>query len=206
MEMSSRPRVALSVAASIQAAVDQVEIVLFQAGYLVERFRVDVEGGIDFESAIRTGRYAGVVDLALSDLLFELGNSATSNRLTAAPALGVPLVIVPGGCDELPTDDGMRSVTLKEIERLAKDVAQKASASGGPASVLVPMGSWSVGKSLNSDVARVFVECVRLWLSPAMQLHTIGADLGSPQFVQRTVDELACLISAVPRGRRSASC
>lgn len=199
-------RIALSVAASIRTAAEQVKNALSQSGQLVECFSVDAVDRSDFESIVKHGQYVGVVDLALSDLLVELGTSANSNRLTAAPALGLPLVIVPGGCDEWPSSDGPRAVSLKEIERLAKDVAQKASASRGPVSILVPWESWSDGKSVNLEVAQVFVDCVRLWLSPAVRLHTISGKLSSLSFAQRTADETACLISAEPWGRRSASC
>lgn len=111
------------------------------AGFEVAAF----DAGADLEAFVRAGRAAGVLDLRLADLA---DGSAAADRLTAASARGVPQVVAPGG---LPP-----TLTPEAADRLGLDVAQKVSATSGPAAVLLPLAGLS-------PAAAVINQAVRDW-------------------------------------------
>lgn len=108
------------------------------AGYAVRQYQADESGGGAFESAVRAGTFAGVLDLATQELAVALrrGTSAGSNRLTAAALAGVPQVISLGGLDGV--SPGPRT-TPEECDRLGQEVAMKACAARGPTAIVVPL-------------------------------------------------------------------
>lgn len=188
-------RIGISVGPTTAAAASRLVQLLQSQGHVVEPCEANE---LALESAIQNCQLAGVVDFTLTKLVNELFGSAskpTSQRLTAAATTGKPMVIVPGGCDIVVTEQGSRSITYKEVDRLAKDIAQKASASRGPVSIVVPTGSWSDNAQTDPELARVFAMSLQLWLSPAVRLTMVKCDLGSSELAARTAEELTCLIS-----------
>jgi uncharacterized protein (UPF0261 family) len=185
--------VAISVAQCTQIAVDAIVQRLIRIGRTVESYLANGDGGQALEAAIAAYRFIGVIDFTLSELVSELFDgieSAGPNRLTTAASIGMPMVIVPGGCDVVRTIHGDRPISLREVDGLAKDIAQKASASRGNVSVVVPMRGWSQTSAFNLEVARTFAESLQLWLSPAVRIHKLEWEITQLELAEFVVDEL----------------
>ncbi len=151
------------------AAADRLQA----AGWAVTQF----DTSADLEAFVRAGQAAGVLDLLLTDLA---AGTAGPDRLTAASLVGVPQVVAPGG---LPAD-----LTPEAADRLGLDVAQKVSASAGPAAVLLPTRGLTPG-------LRVFAESVGNW---AYGFALPGADAAAddPAFAAAAAGVLLGLLPA----------
>src|SRR4029077_13028691 len=138
--------------------VEAARKILEAAGYEVLVFHATGTGGRTMEGLIRDGLVAGVLDITTTELACELAGgvlSAGQDRLTAAGLKRVPQVISVGALDMVnfgppetvpakykerrfhphnPTVTLMRT-TPEEMDRLGQEIAQKASASGGPTAV-----------------------------------------------------------------------
>jgi uncharacterized protein (UPF0261 family) len=186
--MTVRRAYAVTTSPRTAAAAGRAAAALAAAG---EVALVDVSGdGQEFEAAVRLGRFAGVIDLALDGLAEALDGGPASDRLTAAAATGTPQVIVPGGCDHR---------SPRQVERLAKDVAQKASASPGPAVIVVPLAGWSDGRPPDPTAADVFVAALRLWLRPGIAVRECQMSMDDPALAERLAGELLRLTSTPAR-------
>ena len=126
-----------------------------QPGYEVLVFHATGTGGRTMEGLIRDGLVAGVLDITTTELADELVGgvlTAGPDRLTAAALKRVPQVISVGALDMVnfgppetvpekfkgrrfhqhnPTVTLMRT-TPEEMDRLGKEIAEKASAANGP--------------------------------------------------------------------------
>jgi len=182
--MTGRPAFAVTSTSRTAAAAAGAAAALGSAGGV--RVYEVTAGGRDFEAAVRAGRFAGAIDLALDELARSLAGGSASDRLTAAAEIGTPQVLVPGGCDDL---------SPQQIERLAKDVAQKASASRGPVAIAVPRAAWSDGRPLDPALADIFLAALRLWLRPGVAVHACPMSIGEPAFAEIAAGELLRLIS-----------
>lgn len=131
----------------------------------------------DLEAFVRAGWAAGVLDLLLTDLAT---GTAGLDRLTAASLAGVPQVVAPGG---LPAD-----LAPEAADRLGLDVAQKVSASAGPAAVLLPTRGLTPG-------LHVFAQSVGNW-AYGFALHDEDAGIDDPAF---TVAAAGVLLRLLPQ-------
>ncbi len=97
---ASLPAVALSMLGTVTQGAMRAKKRLLERGYDAVAFHQNGTGGIAMEEMIREGIFKGVLDLNLH----ELGDSVAKGlhasigdcRLTAAGALGIPQVVVPG--------------------------------------------------------------------------------------------------------------
>lgn len=186
--MTDRPVYAVTTSPRTAAAARHVAAAVAIAGD--SRLHDVASGGQDFEAAVRCGGFAGVIDSALDSLAATLATGTASDRLTAAAETGTPQIIVPGGCDHL---------SPRQVERLAKDVAQKASASPGPATILVPLAGWSDGRPLDPALADVFIAALRLWLRPSVEIRLCQMSIDDPAFAATVAGALRRFISAPGR-------
>src|SRR5262249_39429310 len=144
--------------------------------------------------------------------------TAGPDRLTAAGLCGVPQVISLGALDMVnfgppetvpekfrnrrfyqhnPTVTLMRT-TPEENDRLGKEIAQKASAAGGPTAVLVPLrGVSAIDREGQPfwwpEADQALFQSLRHWISPHVRMQELDCHVNDAQFAQalaRTLLEL----------------
>ncbi len=96
------PLIGVSSFGNTQPAVDRITERLEAEGFEVIHFHASGPGGRALEQLAQSGELAGVIDLTTSELTdFLTGGvySAGESRLTAAGAIGLPQVVVPGCLD-----------------------------------------------------------------------------------------------------------
>lgn len=194
-------RIALSTGPATRFATNAIANQLEARRFRVELFSADGIGGRLMEQAILNQRFAAVIDFTLVELVAELFDglgAAGRDRMTAAARVGIPMVLVPGGCDVVASSIGQRKLADNEADLLAKDIAQKASASNGPVSIIVPMVRWSETEKLDPDTARIFCESLHLWRAPQVSVRTMNGGVGDHELVDLVCSELLRLTSADP--------
>jgi hypothetical protein len=134
------------------------------------------DASTELEAFVRAGLAAGVLDLLLTDLA---DGSAGLDRLTAASLAGVPQVVAPGGLPE--------NLPPEAADRLGLDVAQRVSATSGPAAVLLPTVGLTPG-------LRVFAESVGNW-AYGFELRDAVAEVDAPAFAATAADEVLRLLA-----------
>src|SRR5262249_41328841 len=170
------------------------------------------------EGLIRDGLIAGVLDITTTELADELAGgvlSAGPDRLTAAALAKVPQVISVGALDMVnfgppqtvpekykarrfhqhnPTVTLMRT-TPEEMDKLGKEIAEKASAARGLTAVLLPLRGVSAidaeGKSFwwpEADAA--LFQSVRNWVAPGVELVELDLHINDPAFAAACVEKL----------------
>lgn len=215
---AGRPLLGASMFGVTTPCVDAARRMAEAAGYEVLVFHATGTGGMTLESFAADGLFAGVLDLTTTELADELVGgvlSAGPDRLTAAALRGVPQVIAPGAVDMVnfgPPEtvpgkfEGRRfyrhnpSVTLmrttpEENDLLGRELAHKASASRGPAAVLLPLRGVSAldreGQPFwwpESDAA--LFQSVRNWISPNVKLFELDLHLNDPGFAEAAAGTL----------------
>jgi uncharacterized protein (UPF0261 family) len=192
--------------------------------YEVLVFHATGTGGQTMESFIADGLIAGVLDLTTTELADELVGgvlTAGRDRLTAAALRGVPQVISLGALDMVnfgppetvpekfrgrrfyqhnPTVTLMRT-TPEENDQLGKEIAQKASAAGGPTAVLVPLRGVSAidreGQPFwwpEADAA--LFASLRGWMSPHVELVELDLHINDPAFADAAAGTLLRMLGA----------
>ena len=198
----------------VEAARKQLEA----AGYEVLVFHATGTGGRTMEGLVRDGLVAGVLDITTTELADELAGgvlSAGPDRLTAAGLKKVPQVISVGALDMVnfgppetvpekykgrrfhqhnPTVTLMRT-TPEEMDRLGKEIAEKASAAGGPTAVMLPLKGVSAidaeGKSFwwpEADAA--LFQSIRNWVSPDVEVVELDLHVNDPAFAAACAGKL----------------
>jgi uncharacterized protein (UPF0261 family) len=198
----------------VEAARKQLEA----AGYEVLVFHATGAGGRTMEGLVRDGLVAGVLDITTTELADELAGgvlSAGPDRLTAAGLTKVPQVISVGALDMVnfgppetvpekyksrrfhqhnPTVTLMRT-TPEEMDRLGKEIAEKASAAGGPTAVMLPLRGVSAidaeGKSFwwpEADAS--LFQSVRNWVAPSVEVVELDLHVNDPAFAAACAGKL----------------
>ena len=160
------PLLAVSSFGGTAACVDRVSQRLEALDYEVIQFHASGVGGRSLERLASTGDLAGVMDVTtheLADLVADGVYSAGSARLTAAGALGLPQVIIPGAIDHVNFWAGqvlperyqgreffrynaqnlLMRTNAEEFKKLGLLMAQQLNAAKGPVRVLIPFEGFS---------------------------------------------------------------
>lgn len=163
---SGRPHVAASMFGVTTPCVTHAREVLTDLGYETLTFHMTGTGGRALESLVRSGMFAGVLDLTTTELADELVGgvfSAGAERLTGAAAAGTPQVVSVGALDMVnfgpmeSVPEQFRDRTLyvhnagvtlmrttpEECAELGRRLAERVNATTGPAVVLLPLGGIS---------------------------------------------------------------
>jgi uncharacterized protein (UPF0261 family) len=191
---------------------------LEQANYEVLVFHATGTGGRTMEGLIHDGLVAGVLDITTTELADELVGgilTAGPDRLTAAASRKIPQVISVGALDMVnfgppetvpekfktrrfhqhnPTVTLMRT-TPDEMDRLGKEIAQKASAANGPTAVVLPLRGVSAidaeGKSFWwPEADRALFQSIRNWIAPAVDLVELDLHINDAAFAAACVAKL----------------
>jgi uncharacterized protein (UPF0261 family) len=204
--------------AATTPCVEAARVALEAAGFEVTLFRATGSGGRALESAVAEGRFAGVLDITMTELADTLlfgAFSAGPDRLTAAALHGVPQVIVPGALDRVNFEapeavpKGFRGrrfcgagagttlmrTTPEENDRLGREIALKASAARGPTALLLPLRGVSgldrEGEPFwwpEADLA--LFQSVRNWISPSVRLIELELHVNDQEFARLAVGAL----------------
>jgi uncharacterized protein (UPF0261 family) len=213
-----KPVVAATMFGVTTPCVEAARKVLESAGYEVLVFHATGTGGRTMEGLVRDGLIEGVLDITTTELADELAGgvlSAGPDRLTAAALARVPQVISLGALDMVnfgPPETvperyrGRRlyqhnpSVTLmrttpEEMDRLGKEVAEKASAAAGPTAVMLPLRGVSAidaeGKAFWwPEADRALFQSLRDWVSPGVEVVELDLHINDPAFAEACANKL----------------
>jgi uncharacterized protein (UPF0261 family) len=208
------------IAVSIDAATEEGALAavdyLRKCGWRSQLFHLLNGGGQALESFVQKENVAGVLDYSLGDLAdTRLGGRDASgpDRLTAAPKLGLPMLIVPGGLDHA-TFVGVAPPLLdlryqhhadnstvlvrtdeKDNDELGKEIAYKASSSRGPVAIIFPQGGLSVWdgwqKPLFSPAAnQALLESLYHWKAPHVKVIESHRHINDSHFAYIAADHL----------------
>ncbi len=203
----------------VQAAKERVEA----NGFETLVFHATGTGGRTMEAMITDGLIAGVLDLTTTELADELVGgvlSAGRDRLTAASLRGVPQVISLGALDMVnfgPPDsvpkmfEGRRfyqhnpTVTLmrttpEENDRLGKEIVEKACASRGPVTILVPLRGVSAidvegGPFWWPEADRALFQSLRNWSAPPVKLIELDLHINDVEFASAAADAILEMVN-----------
>jgi uncharacterized protein (UPF0261 family) len=217
-----KPVVAATMFGVTTPCVEAARKLLEAAGYEVLVFHATGTGGRTMEGLIRDGLIAGVLDVTTTELADELVGgvlTAGPDRLTAAAIKRVPQVISVGALDMVnfgtpetvperykarrfyqhnPTVTLMRT-TPEEMDRLGKEIAEKASAASGPTAVMLPLRGVSAidaeGKPFwwpEADAA--LFQSVRNWIAPGVELVELDLHVNDPAFAAACANKLLAMM------------
>lgn len=221
---SDRPLVAASMFGVTTPCVTQARQRLEETGYEVLVFHMTGVGGRTLEQLAADGWLAGVLDVTTTELADELVGgvfSAGSGRLTAAGKAGIPQVVSVGALDmvnfgprdTVPAEFAERnlyvhnpSVTLmrttpEECAQLGTRLAQRVSATTGPATVFLPLRGVSAiaveGGPFHDPAAdAALFDAIRSNLDRStVDLIELDLDVNDPAFANAMVDQLHAYIS-----------
>lgn len=200
---------ALCVASTLRKAGWRTELFL-TAGYEADRFE---------RTILKDPSIHAVIDFSFHDLLSTrllVSPPGSPERLTSAPLLGLPLVIVPGSLDhvrvhevrdELLPRKSMKQdetimlyrTSLQDNDTMGKELAFKASASKGPVTIVFPRGGLSQwdreGELLHDhDANLALLDSLHLWKAPDVTLIESHRHINDPLFAQIVVEHLLKLL------------
>jgi uncharacterized protein (UPF0261 family) len=216
--VSDKPIVTATMFGVTTPCVETARKQLEAAGLEVLVFHATGTGGRTMEGLVRDGLVAGVLDITTTELADELAGgvlTAGPDRLTAAGLKKVPQVISVGALDMVnfgppdtvpekyrsrrfhqhnPTVTLMRT-TPEEMDKLGKEIAEKASAAGGPTAIMLPLKGVSAidaeGKSFwwpEADAA--LFQSVRNWVAPSVELVELDLHVNDPAFATACAGKL----------------
>ena len=217
------PVIAVTTSEITATCTRHAQSILEQADYEVALFDANGIGGQAMEALIRKGHIAGVLDLTTT----ELGNdilggqaSAGPDRMTAAATHSIPQVICPGGLDmvnfgphyRVPHFHRQRTfysansghtlmrTSAEENDQIGLDIAQKASASKGPTTILLPLqGISELDQKGNPfwdpESDRVLYESIRCNIIPAIDVVALDNHINDTLFAQIATKHLMDMVS-----------
>lgn len=218
----SKGTIAISIFGNTTECVDHCSELLKQKGYEVLTFHAVGVGGKTMESLVRDGYIDAVLDITTTELADELCGgicSAGPDRLTAASAMNIPQVVVPG-CLDMVNFGSMASVPAQYKDRLlyswAPDVtlmrtnreenkalgeiiANKLNTSKGKVSVILPTAGISKistegGIFHAPELDQILFDTIRNNVRKDISIHEISANINDIKFSEMAVNQLLMLI------------
>jgi uncharacterized protein (UPF0261 family) len=218
MGVVNKPLITATMFGVTTPCVESARKLLEQKDYEVLVFHATGTGGMTMESFIHDGIIDGVLDITTTELADELVGgilTAGKDRLTAAAMLSIPQVISLGALDmvnfgprvTVPEKFAQRkfyqhnpNVTLmrttpEENDKLGKEIAEKASAAGGPTVVLVPLQGVSAIDREGEifwwpEADRALFQSLRNWIGPQVKLIELDLHINDPEFARVAVETL----------------
>ncbi|HEY8238072.1 MAG TPA: Tm-1-like ATP-binding domain-containing protein [Candidatus Limnocylindrales bacterium] len=205
---------------------------LEELGYEVLVFHATGTGGRALEGLVRSGYFAGVLDVTTTELADELVGgvlSAGPDRLTAAGRLGIPQVVSLGALDMVnfgPRDtvpaqfrdrnlyEHNASVTLmrtsvEECRELGRILARKLNAATGPTALFIPRGGISMidvpgGPFHDATADSALIDALLADLDPRIEVVDRPVAINDESFGPAMARRLHELLQANPDPRMAA--
>lgn len=223
-----KPVIAISSFGFGEMAVQSALGMLQAAGMIPVVCHAQGKGDKAMEEMIRSGAFQGVLDICTGGIvenLFNGNRDAGPDRLKAACAKGIPMVISTCGLDMLSyggrpdmlektkdrpryVQDSLRTqvrTTIEELHQAAEVIAARLNEAKGPWSFLVPLKGWSTqdmpGRILHDPAAdAAFVARLKEKLIEPSRVKEIDLHLYTAEFARVAVDEFMRLFE----GNRTA--
>jgi len=225
---TGRPLVGVTCFGLAERSAERVLARLEAEGFQPVAFHAQGKGDRAMDELIRKGVVQGVVDLVprgLGEELLAGDGAAGPDRVTAAVEMGLPMVVAPGGFDQVSvgaqrdwaTRFGDRAFIVidearveirtsgDECARIGRELAERLNRAVVPVRVLVPEGGFSsldrMGRALHDAEADArFTEELRRSLQDPALVQVLPLNLYDVEFGERCAD--AFLEVWVQSGRR----
>jgi uncharacterized protein (UPF0261 family) len=212
-----KPCVAISSFGFGEMAVQSALGMLEEAGFTPIVCHAQGKGDRAMEEMIRDGAFQGVLDICIGGVmehLFKGNRDPGPDRLMAAVAKGIPMVLAPCGLDILSyggradmlertrdrvqyVQDSLRvqvRTTAEELRQAADVIAERLNRATGPWTFLVPLKGWSSldkeGRPIYDPVAdAAFVARLKEQLDDPARIKEVPLHLYTPEFARVAVDE-----------------
>ncbi|GAA5140278.1 Tm-1-like ATP-binding domain-containing protein [Nocardioides marinquilinus] len=218
-----RPLVAATMFGVTTPAVETAKAELESLGYDVVVFHATGSGGRAMEALVRSGFFAGVLDLTTTEIADEVVGgvlSAGPGRLTGAAELGVPQVVSLGAVDMVnfgPRDSvppqfadrtllvhndtvTLMRTTPDEATRIGRTIGERVARSTGPVVAFVPTGGTSAidvpdGPFWHPEADTAAAAAFREALDGTVEVVDLDDDVNAPAFARAMAQRLHGLIS-----------
>jgi len=199
---------------------------LAERGYEMVTFHANGMGGRALEELIGEGLFAGVLDFVTHELADQLYDGYCADigddRLETAAKKGVPIVVIPGGLDNIVLNsledvpEKLRGRKIhyhdvrvfvrtyeEELDTIARTIAQRLADPKGPVGVLIPLRGWSEADkegegTFDPQLNRFFIETLKRLLPSQIPLREVDYHISDRRFVEQAVQWLDEMI----RGHR----
>lgn len=214
----SRKRVAISMFGNTTACVDHCTALLNEKGYEVFPFHANGSGGKAMEELISGGYFDAVLDVTTTELADDLCGgicSAGPTRLTAAAAMGIPQIVVPGCLDMVnfgapetvpvryhdrffhnwSPDVTLMRTNFTENMELGTRLAERVSASTGPTAIFLPLKGLSEidqeGSPFYSERSnKKLFDTIREKLDDRIKVEALPLHINDAAFAEALVNSL----------------
>lgn len=221
-QAEAKPLVAASMFGNTTKCVDRARGIMEDAGYEVLVFHATGTGGRTMESLIKDGYIVAALDITTTELADEVCGgvfSAGPERGQAAPAKGLPTILVPGcvdmanfgGIDTVPAKYRERilyqwnpNVTLlrtnvEENRRMGEMLAAAANAATGPVTVILPLKGVSMLDSQGErfwdpEADAACYDAIRANLKPGIEVIEADHNINDPEFADLCANTLLKLL------------
>ena len=220
-----KPVIAISSFGFGEMAVQSALGMLEEAGMIPVVCHAQGKGDKAMEDMIRSGAFQGVLDICTGGIvenLFNGNRDAGPDRLKAAIAAGIPMVVSTCGLDMLSyggrpdmlektkdrpqyVQDSLRTqvrTSAEELQQAAEVIAARLNEAKGPWSFLVPLKGWSTqdmeGRLLYDPVAdAAFVARLKEKVAEPARIKAVDLHLYTTEFARVAVDEFVRLYEEV---------
>ena len=222
-DAAEKPIIVASMFGNTTDCVQRAKSLVEAAGFEVLVFHATGTGGRTMESLIESGLVAGVLDITTTEWADELVGGvlgAGPTRLDAAAKTGTPAIIAPGCLDMVnfgaretvpakfsgrkfyqhnPQVTLMRT-TPDECAELGRILAEKANASRGPITVLLPLRAISIisapgGAFHWPEADAALFSAIKKTLRPDIPLIEVDAAINDPAFADACANALLAAIA-----------
>ena len=222
---ADHPVIVASMFGNTTECVDACVATLTKKGYEVLIFHATGTGGRTMESLVREGLVDGVLDITTTEWADAVCGgvfSAGSDRLSAAGAMGLPHLIVPG-CVDMANFGGPGTVpqkyrdagrlfyewnpsvtlmrtSIEENQEMGRIFAAKANVATGPVAFLLPLQGVSIldGEGqlfCNRAADQAMFQAIRENLNEGIPVYEQDNNINDPEFSTRAVEIMLELIA-----------
>ena len=220
--VSEKPLIAASMFGNTTKCVDRAREVLEAAGYEVLVFHATGTGGRTMESLVNDGYIMAMLDITTTELADEVCGgvfSAGPARGQAAPAKGIPTIIVPG-CVDMANFGGIETVPEKyrgrnlyewnpnvtllrtnvaENKKMGEMLAAAANMADGPVAVILPLKGVSMLDSQGDrfwdpEADQACYDAIRQNLRPGIEVIEADMNINDTEFADLCANTLLKLI------------
>jgi len=198
---------------------------LEEKGYETVLFHASGACGTAMEELISQGVFSAILDLSTHELLGEVIKEdiyapVRPRRLEAGSRIGIPMVVVPGGLDQLvfgapdtiqPKYRGRKvashnphitcvRTSVEELEKVSKLIAKRLNNARGPVAVLIPLRGFSEydkegGLLFDPEADQAFIKSLKNHLTAKVRVEEVDAHINEPKFAERAVAILNKLVT-----------